>query len=369
MTCRIRNLLVLVALVVPIVALSAAAQNTGWPLFRGNPEQTGVTAAKLPAKLETLWTFKAGDAFESTVAVSGGVVYAGSMDEHVYAIDLAKGTQKWKYKAGPFKAPPAVRDGSVYIGDLDGNFHCVDAIKGTKKWSFETGAEVGGANFYRDDILFTSHDENLYCVSKDGKQRWKFKTDGPIYGAPAVADGKTFLVGCDSQMHVIDVAKGKEIRSVELGGQTGASASVLGDLLYVGTMSNVVKAIDWKKGAVVWTYKSGRNSQAFFSSPAATNKFIVIGSRDRRVHAIDRLKGTGGWTFPTGDKVDSSPVVADNKVVVGSLDSTLYVLDLDTGREIQKIVLDGPINASPVVVDGKVLIGTQKGTLYCLGAK
>jgi outer membrane protein assembly factor BamB len=357
------------ALVLPMCALSDDTRRSDWPLFRGSAEQTGVSTTQLPAKLQTLWTFKAGDAFETAVAVSGGVVYAGSMDEHLYAIDLSKGTQKWKYKGGPFKAPPAVRDGFVHVGDLDGNFHCVDAAKGTRKWTFETGAEIGGANFFRDDILFTSHDENLYCVSKDGKQRWKFKTDGPIYGSPAVAEGKTFLVGCDSHMHVIDVANGKEIRSVELGGQTGASASVLGNMLYIGTMRNEVKAIDWKKGAVAWTYRPGRNGQAFFSSPAATNKYIVIGCRDRRVHAIDRLKGTNVWSFPTGDKVDSSPVVAGHKVVVGSLDGKLYVLDLDSGKLLQKVTLDGPISASPVVLDGKVLIGTQKATLYCLGVK
>jgi outer membrane protein assembly factor BamB len=363
MTSQLRIPIILAALSLPILALA------DWPLFRGNSEQTGVSSAKLPDKLQTLWTFKTGDAFENAVAVSAGVVYAGSMDEHLYAIDLAKGTQRWKYKGGPFKASPAIRDGCVYVGDLDGNLHCVDAASGSKKWGFETGAEVGGVNFFREDILFTSHDENLYCVSKEGKQRWKFKTEGQIYGSPAVADGKTFLVGCDSQLHVIDVSNGKEIRSVELGGQTGASASVLGDTLYVGTMRNEVKAINWKKGETVWAYKPGRNAQAFFSSPAATNKYIVIGSRDRRVHVIDRLKGTIAWSFPTGDKVDSSPVVAGTKVVVGSLDGNLYVLDLDSGKQSQRIMLDGPVSGSPVVLEGKVLIGTQKGTLYCLGVK
>lgn len=255
------------------------------------------------------------------------------------------------------------------MGDLDGIFHCVDAVKGTKKWTFETGSEIGGANFSRDDILFTSHDENLYCVSKEGKQRWKFKTEGPIYGSPAVAEGKTFLVGCDSQMHVIDLATGKEIRSVELGGQTAGSASVLGDTLYIGTMRNEVKAIDWKKGEIAWTFQSGRNAQAFYSSPAATNKYILIGSRDKRLYAIDREKGTAVWSFPTNGHVDSSPVVANDSVVVGSLDSQLYVLDLETGKQRQKIELDGPMSASPIVIDGKVLIGTKKGTLYCLGKK
>jgi outer membrane protein assembly factor BamB len=340
-----------------------------WPLFHGNPEQTGVAASKVPGKLQVLWTFKTTDSIENAVAVADGVVFAASMDEHLYAIDLKTGKEKWKYKAAPFKSAPAVKGGLVYAGDLDGMVHCVDAVKGTKKWTFEAGAEVGGVNFHGQTVLFASHDENLYCLSADGKKRWQFKTEGPIYGAPAVAEGKTFVVGCDSRLHVLDIDKGKEVRSVDLGGQTGATAAVLGSHLYVGTMRNEVKAIDWKKGAESWTYRAARNPQAYFSSPAVTDKYVVIGSRDNRVHCIERAKGRDVWSFPTGNKVDSSPVVAGPRVVVGSQDGFLYVLDLGSGKELQKVKLDGAVNASPVVVGGKVLIGTQKGTLYCLGAK
>lgn len=346
-----------------------AKEKAAWLLFHGNPRQTGVASGKLPAKLDTLWTFKAGDAFESSVAVADGVVYAGSMDEHFYAIDLKTGKEKWKFKAGPFKAPPSLKGGFVYVGDLDGSLYCLDTAKGTKKWEFATGAEVGGVNFQGSDVLVASHDENLYCLDKDGKQRWKFKTDGPIYGSVAIGDGKTFLVGCDSQMHVIDVAKGKEDSSVDLEGQSGATAAVLGDRLYVGTMRNEVRAIDWKKGKVAWTYKGKRNGQAFFSSPAVTEKYVVIGGRDKQVHCIDPQTGTAVWTFATGDRVDSSPVIVGDKVVVGSMDSNLYVLDLAKGTLVQKIPLDGAITGSPAVVGGLVLIGTQKGTLYCLGEK
>ena len=373
MTSRLRILLG-VLLVLPLLSFAAPVvkvhkTTNEWLIFRGNAEQTGVSESKVPDNLETLWTFKTEDAIENAVAVSDGIVFAGSMDEYLYAIDLAKGGRKWKYKGTPFKAAPAVRGGLVYIGDIDGNLHCVDAVKGTKKWLFESGAEIGGLNFHGTDILFASHDENLYCVDKDGKKRWKFKTSGPIYGVPAVADGKTFLVGCDSQMHVVDVNKGKEIRSVSLGAQTGASASVVGNHLYVGTMGNQVQSIDWKKGAIDWNFRPGRSRGGFFSSPATTDKVVVIGGRDNRVYCIDRAKGDRLWSFPTAGEVDSSPVVAGDRVVVGSMDSNLYILDLATGKQLQKVVLDGPVIASPVVVGGKVLIGTQKGTLYCLGKK
>src|SRR5262249_44664048 len=154
----------------------------------------------------------------------------------------------------------------------------------------------------------------------EGKENWKFKIDGPIYGTVSTSNGKTFLAGCDSQLHVIDVKKGKPDRSVDLGGQSAATAAVFGDVLYVGTMKNEVKAIDWKKGEEVWTYHPGRNGQAFYSSPAVNDKYVVIGNRDNRVHCIDRKKGTNVWKFSTENKVDSSPVIAGSYVVVGSLD-------------------------------------------------
>jgi outer membrane protein assembly factor BamB len=272
------------------------------------------------------------------------------------------------------KAAPVVRAGEVLVGDLDGMVHCVSTKgkdAGKKLWKFETGAEIGGINFSGNFILVSSHDENLYCLTSDGKERWRFKTEGQVYGAPSVANGKTFLVGCDSTLHVIDLDKGQEVRAVDLGGQTGATAAVLGNRLYIGTMSNDVQAIDWKKGVVDWKFRS-RRRQAFFSSAAVTDKVVVIGCRDNRIYALDQAKGTEKWNFKTGEKVDSSPVIAPfrgrQRVVVGSFDEQLYILDLETGQECQRIALDGPIAASPVVVDGKILVGTQKGTLYCLGA-
>src|SRR5262245_30216783 len=117
------------------------ATTVAWPLFRGNPLQTGV-AEPLPEQLDILWTFATKDGFESAAAIANGIVYAGSLDEHLYALDLKTGQEKWRYKAGPFKAPPSVRGKFVFAGDCDGLFHCIDAATGRKQWSFETGSEI-----------------------------------------------------------------------------------------------------------------------------------------------------------------------------------------------------------------------------------
>ena len=71
---------------------AAAAPAADWPLFRGNPLQTGVAvSSELPEKLDILWKFTAKDGFEATAGIVKGVVYVGCQDEHLYALDLATG--------------------------------------------------------------------------------------------------------------------------------------------------------------------------------------------------------------------------------------------------------------------------------------
>jgi outer membrane protein assembly factor BamB len=326
--------------------------------------------AAVPDKLEILWQFSTKDTIQGAPAINKDVVYIGSMDGNLYAIDLVTGQEKWKCDAGRIEAPPSYRDGVIYVGDADGVFHGIAAADGKKLWKYETGNEISsGANFFGDLILFGSHDESLYCLTKDGKEKWTFKTQGPVYGTPAIVDGKVFVAGCDSSLHVVDAAKGTELSSVDLGGQAAAGATVAGDILYVGTMSNQFHAVDWKKGKIEWTFEREDDGQAFYSSAAVSDKLVIAGSRDRRVYALDRQTGKEVWHFATRGHIDSSPVIVGNRIYVGSLDKNFYVLDLAEGKELQKIELDSAVTGSPAFVDGRLLIGTEKGTLYCLGAK
>jgi outer membrane protein assembly factor BamB len=343
-----------------------------WPLFRSNSLQTGVATSSLPEALAVRWKFETKEAVEGTAAIVGDTVYVGSFDGNLYALELSTGRKKRAYRAGPIKAPVSVHDGAVFVGDADGTFHCVDAATGQKRWIFKTDSEIAsGANFTADAVLFGSGDEHLYCLDlKSGKQRWKYNVaGGPVLGTPVVTGERTFAAGCDSTLHVLDLAQGKELASVELGGQVAASAAVSGEVLHVGTMANQFLAVDWKKGQVLWRFEAARRSQAFFASAAVTDKLVVAGSRDKRVYGLDRKTGQEIWSFLTDGRVDSSPVVAGNRVCVGSQDGCLYLLDLTTGRAVQKINLDGPVSASPAVGGRCLVIGTQKGTVYCLGAK
>jgi outer membrane protein assembly factor BamB len=355
-----------------VTSLTAGIAVADWPLFRGDPLMSGVGAAKLPDQLAERWTFKTGDAIEGAPAVAGGTVYVGSFDKHLYALDLATGKQKWKAKLGHLKASPSVKDGKVYVGNLDGKFFCVSAADGKELWHFETEGEItSGCNFHGTNVLIGSHDSTLYCLSPEGKKLWDVRTDGPVNGSPVVAGDTTFVAGCDSKLHVLNAKTGEEFGAIELDGQAAATAAVVGDVAYVGTMSNTVVAVDWRAKKKLWAFEAPQRQQPFYASAAATPGLVIAGSRDAKVYAIDRQTGKQAWSFTTDGVVDGSPVVVGERVYAGCLsrDGWFYVLDLKTGRKIQEIDLDAPVSGSVAVGPDCILVGTDRGTLYCLGGK
>ena len=79
----------------------------GWPLFRGDPQLTGVVDGTLGDELSVRWVYEAGEGFDSTATVYVGMVYVGSLDGMLHAVDLATGKPKWTYQAGiEIKASP-----------------------------------------------------------------------------------------------------------------------------------------------------------------------------------------------------------------------------------------------------------------------
>ena len=100
--------------------LLAQVGSSGVPMLRGNPARTGEMPGPGPDAsngVEAIWTYKAG--YEITVpAVVDGVVYIGSWDENLYAVNAKDGTERWRFTVGGSVSSPAVVDGVVYLGGV-----------------------------------------------------------------------------------------------------------------------------------------------------------------------------------------------------------------------------------------------------------
>jgi outer membrane protein assembly factor BamB len=88
------------------------------------------------------WAVNIGGWSTSTPAIHEGVVFIGSDDGNVYALDAAaSGAVLWTYSTGASVwAAPAVADGKVYVGSLNHWFYALDEQTGGLVWSYYTGS-------------------------------------------------------------------------------------------------------------------------------------------------------------------------------------------------------------------------------------
>jgi outer membrane protein assembly factor BamB len=346
-------------------------------MHRGGPELRGIAQMPAPAKAELLWQFKGDKPVKGAAAIAGGRVFFGDDGGKVHALDAATGKEQWAFKtAGGIEATPLVLDGTVFIGSSDAFLYALDAATGALKWKYETGDKIlGGANHAKSPdgksvwILIGSYDANLHCVdASTGKAVWKHATDNYINGTPALTPGGEIIFGgCDSFIHVLQLADGKELRQIESTAYIASSVATADGLGYVGNYGNIVLAFDPKGGEVKWKYRD-RNFP-YFSSAAVTADRVILGGRDKRLHCIDRASGKGVWTFQTRGEVESSPVVCGDAIIVGSADGRLYCVALADGKERWAYEIGAPVTASPAVADGRIVVGAEDGSVYCFGVK
>jgi glucose dehydrogenase len=147
-------------------------------------------------------------------------------------------------------------------------------------------------------VLVGSYDANLHCVdAATGKPIWTHTTENYINGTPALLpSGEILFGGCDSFIHVLQLADGKELRQIDAEAYIASSVAVFDGIAYVGNYGNIVLAIDPIAGETKWKYRE-RNFP-YFSSAAVTAQHVIIGGRDKRLHAIDRATGKALWHFP-----------------------------------------------------------------------
>ncbi len=361
----------------PSFAVDLAPTETSWASYRATPDQRGVAGCKLADQPALKWEFASPDGWIAGVAIVGEHVYAPALAGFVHCINLETGKEVWKYRsiddpdpkkfAAGFKAAPLVTALTVYIGDEDGVLHAIDRATGEKRWIFATGAEIAGCVAqFGENLLLASHDSNLYCLTTDGKEVWKFATNDRINCSPGISDTFTFVAGCDEHLRVIDLKEGKEFRDMPLDSPLIGSPAVVGDLLYVGTHTGQIVCANWRKGEFLWKYDAPRK-QPFHASAAVTDALVIVGGHDKNVHAVDRETGKAKWMFPTRARVESSGAVVDERVFIGSGDGNLYGISLTTGLEVWKFNAGKGISAGVAIGEGFMIVGEdqQGGRLLC----
>lgn len=156
----------------------------------------------------TKWRFKAKRAITATPVVSKGIIFVGSMDSTIYALDLKTGFVVWRSRLNKATiSTPAVIENFIFIGSADNSLYCLDVNSSKEVWQFSTEHQVNSPiTIYRDSVIFGSVDKNLYCLEyRTGRLQWKFKTDGPITGGIAAGENLIYFGSTDHRLYALSV--------------------------------------------------------------------------------------------------------------------------------------------------------------------
>lgn len=319
------------------------------------------------------------------------VVYVGSQDHHMYALDSASGELIWKFKtAGPVASSPALdEDGRIYFGSNDGHVYSLET-DGSLRWKVRTGSIVSSSPFVdmsSGALYAPSEDSTMYCITLEtGAIRWYFMgsiggvfkrsspvvaTDGmiyigsvdthvyavtpygtqlwyesptvpniqPLFSSPTLYNNTLIICG-DDKIFGMGLDDGKVLVNGPLRGNCFSSAAAQDGVFYVGSWDS--------EGAV----------------KDITTDGAAVGRSGGYISAFDFVSGKL-WDFQTGADVDATPAIGINgDIYVGSFDKFFYALTPD-GNLKWKYKTGGIIISSAAInSEGSIFVGSLDTSVY-----
>ena len=344
-------------------ALVAVARKTGAPVAVATGPQTGPKAAS--GGIKPLWTFKCEDEIRGTPLVSQGILYVGSYDNNLYALNAADGKFQWKYPTdGGIVTRPVLFDGNLYFGSEDKRLHVISARTGKVVWTYYTDGPIRSSPALAEGHVFLGSDDNhLHAVNLNtGRVAWKFEMADAVRSTPFVLRDLVFA-GCESgDYYAVDFRGDLKWR---FHAKRSITASTVGteQAVYFSSMDSTLYALDPRNGWVLWRFRLGKPS---ISTPCLVEDLIFVGSSDGIIYAVDSKSAKEVWRFRTEHQVNSSPIVYKDSLYCGSVDGNLYCLEYRTGRVRWKFSTGGAITGTPVAFDDIVYIGSTDHQVYAL---
>ena len=277
------------------------------------------------------------DVYLSSPLVSRDSVYFGSSDGNIYSLDAATGKPNWKFQTGDVvHASPVLANGTLYVGSWDSYFYALDAATGNEKWRFKTGEDheiynqvgIQSSAVVADGLVyFGCRDSNLYALdAATGEKKWTYNNKGSwVIASPVLSDGKLFFATSDSGMfRALDARTGQELFSIKFSGwPTFSSPAIAKDMLYVGSHSGKLYAIDLAAQKQAWEFSTDgnqKNAAAYTNADGTPNYAAAYAGDfyDDMVVGVRKMMTVGG--------IYSSPVIADGVIYFGSTDGYVYAI-------------------------------------------
>ncbi len=169
----------------------------------------------------------------------------------------------------------------------------------------------------------------------------------------------------ESAVELSDEPEERVVWSIHTADEVRGTATVHGDVGYIGSYDQHLYAFKLKDGGITWRFRANRG---IVSRPLVAGNKLIVGSEDHSVYAIHSHTGRSAWDFRTAMPVRSSAIQYGDAVIIGSDDGYCYCLDVEQGHLLWRQRAWGPIRSTPTVSRDIVVVGSDDGALHAFSA-
>ena len=319
-----------------------------------------------------------------------GVLYEGTPQGRLLAIELSAHRTLWKFKA-PYgiDAPATVVDGMVCVATVGGTLHCLETDTGKELWQFQATSEILASPVIEGEFVYiNSASGRVYALSRyTGEKLWSYTHRSAHYvvprlrTSPAVDERRLFVLFPDGWLVALDKKTGKELWKKELFRidealnipQARRTPTVAEGILYV---------LDRKGRLLLLSVEDGKELDRY---PVAglvdftvTAKRLYIATSDT-VTAVNSSTGGRRWRVRLEGKKIYSVLSTERYVVVLSneekkrfsltkkkrikVTGSIDILDTETGRIIWTDNLPHRVRTHAALEIPYLAVVTTKGRL------
>ena len=173
-------------------------------------DEGGTFAAFTPER-GVLWTFKAGNQITGgAVRDSDGLVWFGSHDHSLYALDSSGKLVHEVECNGPINGSPVFDGSCVYLGSCDGKLRKIDIHTGEVVKELDFESYIPETPVLSSGVLYIlTHGGELAAVNADDFEvLYRIKTENAFFTSPFVTDSYLFLTDSNGKIHVHKRADG-----------------------------------------------------------------------------------------------------------------------------------------------------------------
>jgi len=277
----------------------------------------------------------------------------------------------------PVLSGPVVHAGILYVGTADGRLVAIEARTGQVKWTHQLSSSVDAPLVVVDDrLLVRTLDSQLYAVRlRDGEVLWKASHEAPALAlqgesAPVVWQDKVIVGWENGQVEALDLRTGNAVWRQRLATPQGRSdlermvdvqaQPVIRDgRLYVVAFHGKLAAMDPDTGALYWVKEfSSYRDMALFE-----DRLLTVDDNDV-LHAFDLITGTRIWkqdVLKYRQLTDLRRWPATKQVVVGDQAGWIHWIEPLNGQLAGRMIhhskpvvqLFSLSNSQMVVIDGE----------------